>query len=125
MQSRRDQAGRMTSPFDSLTSRRALLLATLGGGLAAFLAACTGRSASQASSTPSPQSAPAAVSPTPASIATPACVVTPTETEGPYFVDEGLNRAEIATDPSDGSVRAGAPLSLTFVVARVSSTGCA
>jgi hypothetical protein len=33
----------------------------------------------------------------------PACIVTPKQTEGPFFVDERLNRSDIRVDPSDGS----------------------
>jgi protocatechuate 3,4-dioxygenase beta subunit len=46
------------------------------------------------------------------------CVLTPTKTEGPYFVDEKLNRSDIRSDPSDGSVQPGTPVSLTMVVVR-------
>src|SRR5438309_2293329 len=67
-------------------------------------------------------------SPSPSSTSTPtttpACVVTPSETEGPYFVDERLNRSDITTDPSTGSRRNGAPLNLTFQVSRVGTGGC-
>ena len=52
------------------------------------------------------------------------CVVTPAETEGPYFVDERLNRSDIRTDPSDGSVRPGVPLALAFTVGRMGTSGC-
>ena len=31
------------------------------------------------------------------------CVMTPAKTEGPYFVDEKLNRSDIRTDPTDGT----------------------
>src|SRR5687768_9965340 len=37
----------------------------------------------------------------------PGCVITPEQTEGPYFVDEGLNRSDIRIDPSTGTVKAG------------------
>jgi protocatechuate 3,4-dioxygenase beta subunit len=47
-----------------------------------------------------------------------ACVVRPEMTEGPYFVDERLQRSDIRGDPADGSVRDGALLALTFNVAR-------
>jgi protocatechuate 3,4-dioxygenase beta subunit len=57
-----------------------------------------------------------------ATVPLPACVVRPEQTEGPYFVDTQLNRADIRSDPTDGSVRAGAPLALAFRVARVSNT---
>jgi protocatechuate 3,4-dioxygenase beta subunit len=45
-----------------------------------------------------------------------ACVLSPSKTEGPYFVDERLNRSDIRVDPSDGSVEAGVPLRLTINV---------
>ncbi|CAB4958118.1 unannotated protein [freshwater metagenome] len=51
-----------------------------------------------------------------AQAATAACVLTPQKTEGPYFVEEGLNRSDIRTDPSDGSTQAGVPLALTLVI---------
>jgi len=35
------------------------------------------------------------------------CVVTPSQTEGPYFVDERLERSDVRVDPTNGtSVRA-------------------
>ncbi|OUL27963.1 twin-arginine translocation pathway signal protein [Nostoc sp. RF31YmG] len=55
---------------------------------------------------------------------TPACVVSPEQTEGPYFVDEKLNRADIRSDPVDGSVKEGVPLQLTLHVSQVGSNGC-
>jgi protocatechuate 3,4-dioxygenase beta subunit len=54
----------------------------------------------------------------------PACVVTPKQTEGPFFVDERLNRSDIRVDPSDGSLKTGVPLSLTFHVSAIGSAGC-
>ncbi|RDI94508.1 twin-arginine translocation pathway signal protein [Meiothermus sp. QL-1] len=57
--------------------------------------------------------------------ALPACVVRPALTEGPYFVDVRLNRSDIRSDPSTGLVKPGVPLSLRFVVSRVSAAGCA
>ena len=38
---------------------------------------------------------------------TPSCVVRPELTEGPYFVDERLNRSDIRSDPDTGVVRPG------------------
>jgi Protocatechuate 3,4-dioxygenase beta subunit len=55
----------------------------------------------------------------------PGCIVRPEETEGPYFVDEKLNRSDISTDPSDGTTVAGSPLLLAFVVSRISGGACA
>ncbi|MGI8588656.1 MAG: intradiol ring-cleavage dioxygenase [Chloroflexia bacterium] len=54
----------------------------------------------------------------------PSCVVRPAETEGPYFVDEKINRSDIRSDPSDGSVKQGAPLRLTFRVSQVGANAC-
>lgn len=52
------------------------------------------------------------------------CVVRPELTEGPYFVDERLNRSDIRSDPSDGSIRPGAPLQLTFRVSSLAGASC-
>jgi protocatechuate 3,4-dioxygenase beta subunit len=49
--------------------------------------------------------------------------VRPEQTEGPYYVDEQLNRSDIRSDPSDGSVKEGVPLELTFRVSSVNA-GC-
>jgi len=53
------------------------------------------------------------------------CVAKPEQTEGPYYVDEGLNRSDIRPDPSNGSVAAGAMLALNFGVLQIDSSGCA
>src|SRR4029450_6835473 len=42
------------------------------------------------------------------------CVLTAALTEGPYFVDEKLNRSDIASDPGTGVGSAGVPLKRTF-----------
>ena len=53
------------------------------------------------------------------------CIARPEQTEGPYFVDEALNRSDIRSDPSDGSVRPGARLDLTLNVSRLAGGACA
>jgi protocatechuate 3,4-dioxygenase beta subunit len=53
-----------------------------------------------------------------------ACVLTAALTEGPYFVDEKLNRSDIRSDPATGVVSAGVPLELRFNVQRVSDASC-
>ena len=50
----------------------------------------------------------------------PGCVVTPEQTEGPFFVDELLNRSDIRTDPTDGSVQEGVPPRLRIAVSKSS-----
>ena len=47
-----------------------------------------------------------------------ACAVTQPETEGPFWVDENLNRSDIRVDPSDGSTVPGLPLTLTITLLR-------
>ena len=44
-------------------------------------------------------------------------------TEGPYFVDEKLNRSDIRIEPSDNSIKEGAPVALAFNVSQVGSAG--
>jgi protocatechuate 3,4-dioxygenase beta subunit len=51
--------------------------------------------------------------------------VSPELTEGPYFVDERLNRSDIRTDPSDGSVRDGVLLQLTLRAFAITGNSCA
>ncbi|HEX6358339.1 twin-arginine translocation pathway signal protein [Actinophytocola sp.] len=53
------------------------------------------------------------------------CVAKPEMTEGPYFVDEGLNRSDIRSDPSDGSVSAGTTLTMNLRVLQISDGRCA
>jgi protocatechuate 3,4-dioxygenase beta subunit len=49
---------------------------------------------------------------------------TPQATEGPYFVDEMLNRSDIRPDPTDGSVQQGVPLTLVLHVYNVDEGRC-
>jgi protocatechuate 3,4-dioxygenase beta subunit len=58
-------------------------------------------------------------------VALPACVVRPAQTEGPYFLDARLHRADIRSDPGDGTMAEGAPLRLTFQVSRLDGATCA
>jgi protocatechuate 3,4-dioxygenase beta subunit len=53
-----------------------------------------------------------------------ACVVRPQQTEGPYFVDERLNRSDIRSDPASGAVKPGAPLQVVFRVLQLSGGAC-
>jgi protocatechuate 3,4-dioxygenase beta subunit len=54
----------------------------------------------------------------------PDCVVTPAQTDGPYFVDERLNRADIRLDPTTQEVKEGVPLRLQIHVSRVDGSAC-
>ncbi len=44
------------------------------------------------------------------------CVMTPEKTEGPYFVDEALNRSDIRASKDGSAVQPGTPLALTMYV---------
>jgi protocatechuate 3,4-dioxygenase beta subunit len=52
------------------------------------------------------------------------CIVRPEQTEGPYFVDERLHRMDIRSEPSNGKLAIGRPLTLTFQVSRVHAGAC-
>ena len=43
-------------------------------------------------------------------------IATPIETEGPYWVDEQLNRSDLSVDPTDNSIQPGFPLVLNVTV---------
>lgn len=47
------------------------------------------------------------------------CVTKPALTEGPFFVDEKLNRSDIRSDPSTNAVKSGTLLKVGFYVSRV------
>ena len=58
------------------------------------------------------------------SSAVPSCIVRPALTEGPYFVDEKLNRSDIRSDPSNNTVKQGAPFDLTIRVSQLNGSAC-
>jgi protocatechuate 3,4-dioxygenase beta subunit len=104
-------------PGGRLLNRREALLALAGAGAAVAIAACAPGSSTSAAHTTATTGASTATT----SGNTPACVARPALTEGPYFVDEMLNRSDIRSDPSDGSVRQGALLALTFRVSQLTN----
>ncbi len=85
-----------------MISRREAL-ALIGASGAALLAAPTVRAAAAATS----------------------CALRPQQTEGPFFVEEDLNRADIRTDPRTGAVTPGIPLQLSFRVSALTRSDCA
>jgi len=52
------------------------------------------------------------------------CVARPQQTEGPFFVDEDLDRSDIRADPRTGMIKAGVPLRLAFAVSRIAGAAC-
>lgn len=104
-------------------SRREVLALFGAAGAATVLSACqpiasTGETTT-ANATASSTAASAVNSDT-----TIGCVVRPALTEGPLFVDEDLNRADIRSDPSTGEISAGIQLELTFRVSQVNAAAC-
>ena len=111
-----------------ILSRREVL-ALLGGSSVALVAACApGALTSAAPTATAQQTGAAATTAVAASSAAttvlPSCIVRPALTEGPYFVDEKLDRSDIRSDPGTGAVRPGALLTLNFLVSRVSGSAC-
>jgi len=53
------------------------------------------------------------------------CIARPEQTEGPFFVDERLERADIRSDPATGVVAAGTPLTLVLAVGALRAPACA
>jgi protocatechuate 3,4-dioxygenase beta subunit len=87
-----------------LSRRETLIL--LGGAGIAMLLGCSSEQSKQPTNSNLP------------------CVVSPEQTEGPYFVDEMLNRSDIRSDPSNGTVKDGVPLQLTLNVSQISGDTC-
>ncbi len=56
--------------------------------------------------------------------AAPPCVVRPEQMEGPYFVDERLDRSDIRADPVTSVMKAGVPRQLAIITSGVSRGGC-
>ena len=94
-------------PLGRLLTRREALALIGASGVALLAGAAPSRA--QAPTTTGPR---------------PSCVARPQQTEGPFFVEEALNRSDIRSDPRSGEVRPGVPLRLTFNVSRLSGTGC-
>jgi protocatechuate 3,4-dioxygenase beta subunit len=86
-----------------------------------FLGGCSG---GEESSSPTGSSSTSSTSSTSTTSTNTQCVVTPELTEGPYFVDEMLNRSDIRTDPATGVPRPGVALALELVLSQVAASGC-
>ena len=113
-------------PVGRILTRREIL-ALLGGS--ALVAACApnalGSPSATAAATQAAATTAAATAAGSAAAVLPSCVVRPALTEGPYFVDEKLNRSDIRSDPATSAVKPGVTLALTFLVSKVSGTSCA
>lgn len=102
-------------PRTDLTRRELLAFAAQGAASVAVSQAaifCGGSVASTAADSSSTNSS------------TTACVLTAALTEGPFFVDEMLNRSDIRYDPVTGALSDGVLLDLTFNVSRAATAAC-
>ena len=116
-------------PIGRILTRREIL-ALLGGS--ALVAACAPAALNAPSATTAATqvaatsvAATAAAASASAAVVLPSCVVRPALTEGPYFVDEKLNRSDIRSDPSTNATKPGVALALTVLVSKVTGTSCA
>src|SRR5688572_294222 len=105
-----------------VSRREAVIL--LGATGLAMVTGCAGSSSGSGQSSGSTTGTAASGSVAPTNQNQPACVVRPELTEGPYFVDERLNRSDIRSDPADGSVTPGVPLRITFNVSTLAAGTC-
>lgn len=116
-------------PIGRILSRRKTLALLRGAGTAVLVVSCasnTNRSAQAETSGTAASTAGSSLNPSAhLSAQSPACVISPEQTEGPYFVDERLNRSDIRSDPANAAVQAGIPLQLTIRVVQVGSNRCA
>jgi protocatechuate 3,4-dioxygenase beta subunit len=102
-----------------LSRRRALALMGFGG---AGIATAVGGGIAQASTGTSSASSAGAGSAGGFGLVD--CVAKPEMVEGPYFVDERLNRSDIRVEPSDGSKVAGTAFALRIGVAQLTDGRC-
>jgi len=111
--------------LDKLYTRRELLgLAGLAG---AALVACGDDESSSPTATAEQTPGSTATAASTTAAMTPealACVLTPELTEGPFFVDERLDRSDITTDPSSGEAVEGVPLTLAMRAYSVQDGAC-
>ena len=115
------------APIGRILTRREVL-ALMGLSSAAFAAACAPGGSVVSTSTPTAAASASSGTSAPASggvaVAVPSCIVRPALSEGPYFVDERLDRSDIRSDPGSGRVSSGVPLAVTFSVARIGAGSC-
>jgi protocatechuate 3,4-dioxygenase beta subunit len=119
-------------PVGRFLSRREVLALFGAGGVAVVAAACvpgaTGTTPAAGSAAGSTAGAAATglagASEAAVASAIPTCVVVPELTEGPYYLDMNLERSDIRTDTTSGTVSDGATLELGWLVSQVDGDAC-
>ena len=116
-------------PIGRFLSRREVLALFGAGGVTIVAAACAPGSAGTGGASPGASGSATATAIATASAAAvasaiPSCVVVPELTEGPYYVDTNLERADIRANTGDGAVSEGATLELTWFVSQVDGDAC-
>ena len=99
-----------------------VVVAACAPGSVASSAGATAAASSGAAAATSPASAGASAVAVASSL--PSCVVVPELTEGPYYVNENLDRSDIRVDTSDDSVSEGNVLTIDWVVSQVDGNAC-
>jgi protocatechuate 3,4-dioxygenase beta subunit len=92
-----------------------------GSGATASAASATAAASAAGSATPGPL---ATASDVAVASSLPSCVVVPALTEGPYYVDEKLDRTDIRIDTSTGKPVDGSVLKIDWVVSQVDGNAC-
>jgi protocatechuate 3,4-dioxygenase beta subunit len=105
----------MTEQSNRLTRRKFLMqVSALSPAFALFVLKGQPFAAPDQAATPAATTEPIALD----------CVAAPSMTEGPYFVDELLKRADLRTDPTHNAVKPGVPLKLAIAVFSVTGNAC-
>ena len=110
-------------------SRREVLALMGAASVTVVAAACAPASVASGAPSAGSSTAAAATAAPSASVAAaasslPSCVVVPELTEGPYYVNENLDRSDIRIDTSDGSTSEGAVLTIDWVVSQADGSAC-
>jgi protocatechuate 3,4-dioxygenase beta subunit len=127
-------------PVGRFLTRREILALFGLSGVAITAAACapgtaatpgTGATPSATSTGTTPAATPSATAASPSATPAatvggplPSCVVVPELTEGPFYVDTGLERSDIRPNTTTGDPAEGIPLQLSWVVSTVEGGGC-
>lgn len=108
-------------PIGYVLTRREVL-ALFGAAGVTWLVGCTPTTSSTVTPTATTATTAAATEGTTTTI--PGCVVRPEMTEGPYFVDEQLERSDLREDPTTGTVHGGVPVTLTLNILQIANNAC-